>query len=412
MGEILKNSLKYKLLFKKEVSVATTSGLFKSSRSVRTRVYVKEDYLNHVEKSPQYFKNNDNKKEKNLALNVTVPKEENKKLKIKDHIFRGAILSRLILNKPNGKKENQIPIAVVNTHLYYKHPKENGDDGIEERMKQFMEICKIFKLAKLYEEGYNIFFCGDLNFRIVPSFTYNKVNPYNPNPADLKLKIKTSENIIAKANINRKIMKTEEEWNVKNLYENVLYNNQLNLYMKNFKKTAEKIIDKASYLSTKRKIKEFNRFNDQVVKPLGMNFADFLQFSGLTFQFYINQLKFGLHLTCKIHEINDTTKKTLNNSKCYSKGSNSKIGSFECIRNNETKKYPIYPSMCDRILVSNHNNIKFEKNDYKILKDLRKSGHFMVTLTGNFNYNLEIKLITVYDQNIKKFINKVPDLYA
>ena len=50
---------------------------------------------------------------------------------------------------------------------------------------------------------------------------------------------------------------------------------------------------------------------------------------------------------------------------------------FNCTSKNK----PRIPSMCDKILVADNNQIVINEDDFKVLKELRKSDHFMITLS-------------------------------
>jgi len=49
------------------------------------------------------------------------------------------------------------------------------------------------------------------------------------------------------------------------------------------------------------------------------------------------------------------------------------------------KGLPRFPSMCDKILVGNYSNIIIEY--LEVLKQLRKSDHFMLALSCIFDFN-------------------------
>ena len=95
-------------------------------------------------------------------------------------------------------------------------------------------------------------------------------------------------------------------------------------------------------------------------------------------KFYENAKKFGIHLTCKIHQNSNNTTKS-----CFKK--NSQEGMFNCSH----KGTPRIPSMCDKILTAEQNNLLIESNDFTRLTKLRKSDHFMIALSGKFK---EIKI--------------------
>jgi hypothetical protein len=79
-------------------------------------------------------------------------------------LFKGAIYIRVEI-MINGKL---VKIIVANSHLFFK-----GDikTGLSKREEQFLSIISEFNFAKKLQEGYNIFFCGDLNFRFIDTIT-------------------------------------------------------------------------------------------------------------------------------------------------------------------------------------------------------------------------------------------------
>lgn len=79
-------------------------------------------------------------------------------------LFKGAIYIRVEI-MINGKI---VKIIVANSHLFFKADKETG---LSKREKQFLSILSEFNFAKKLKEGYNIFFCGDLNFRFKDTIT-------------------------------------------------------------------------------------------------------------------------------------------------------------------------------------------------------------------------------------------------
>jgi hypothetical protein len=88
-------------------------------------------------------------------------------------LFKGSIFARLEFTKNiNGITKNY-KIIVVNSHLYYK---KSGDTGLKEREKELSDIIKEFKLIEFWNKGYNIFFCGDMNFRLNNVNDKNKTN--------------------------------------------------------------------------------------------------------------------------------------------------------------------------------------------------------------------------------------------
>lgn len=300
LGELLKK-IGYELLIKEDASVTSIAGLFKTNKNVRTRIYYK-------------------KNDKYSVLNISKKISEKAGLtKISEStIFKGSIFTKLIIKNSNNNEE--IKLILVNSHLYF-HASKSGNTGLSKREKEFISLLREFELANYYKEGYNIFYCGDLNFRLF--------NPKINNNLNSNEIIEMSLNIIEKINNGTNLDKQEN-------YKNELYN----------------IINKA--------------INSQENTIIANNSTN-----NLFKKFYENAKKFGIHLTCKIHEMNG------NSRTCHNKNQN---GMFDCLHKNTAR----LPSMCDKILVANHNNLIIEKEDFKLLKDLRISDHFMISLTGKF----------------------------
>lgn len=83
-------------------------------------------------------------------------------------LFKTNIFLELIIEK-NSKEYKFI---IINTHLYFS--KESSDTGLNQRTKEFFDLIDDLKLDNYYKEGYNIFFCGDLNFRLYSIDKKNK----------------------------------------------------------------------------------------------------------------------------------------------------------------------------------------------------------------------------------------------
>lgn len=78
----------------------------------------------------------------------------------KGTLFKGAICLEIILSNTDGKI---IKLLILNTHLYYKN---SIDTGLENRKEIFLKLIKEFELVEKMNDDYNIFYCGDLNFRL------------------------------------------------------------------------------------------------------------------------------------------------------------------------------------------------------------------------------------------------------
>lgn len=228
-------------------------------------------------------------------------------------LYKGSILTRLVLKKNH---DTLYKFIVVNSHLYYD-VEENT--GIEQRKDEFNDLLDEFKLNDFFNEGYNVFFCGDLNFRL----THKRTDKLSKNELAIK--------IIEK-------------------FGNKSYNEQTNE-------------------------NNFKNYNNELYKLINEK----KQNNNLLLKFKENMDKFGIHLTCKFNPKSSILYSE--NLRCSSYVNKTR-GQFDCLPK-KNKKFRM-PSMCDKILVANHDEIIIKPNDFKLMKELKKSDHCMITLTGNF----------------------------
>jgi hypothetical protein len=341
-------------LIKVDSSVSTIASIIKTNKNVRTRIYynknlvfnkiITKSYNNTFFKSKSskflqkksntiipeeqtyiddtnYNRNNLNIYDKYIIREIGVCKSKSSGLTelTKGTIFKGSILIRLEIENKIGER---IKFIIVNSHLYFHTINSSGYTGLNKRKKQFFDLLNEFKLSLYYEKEYNIFFCGDLNFRL-----FNKYISYAK--LSLNRSDKISEKIID-------IFEKKYSTNINKEYENELYT------------IIRNIID--SNTNANKKILE---------------------------KIYENAKKFGIHLTCKIHQNSNNT-----TQKCYEKNGNGK-GMFQCSH----KGSPRIPAMCDKILIADHDDIIIEGDDFTRLTKLRKSDHFMIALSGKIKDN-------------------------
>jgi hypothetical protein len=118
---------------------------------------------------------------------------------------------------------NNKKIIIVNTELASYN---NGDFGLSDRQEEFMGLIKEFKLHEKYNNGYNIIFCGSLNFKLNP---FKMINNDNKSIIYKELKNK----ILKKYNINtykKDLLKYNElKVYVENLIRKINNNNNLNI---------------------------------------------------------------------------------------------------------------------------------------------------------------------------------------
>jgi hypothetical protein len=238
----------YNLLTKFDASQFT---LMTGNKNVRTRIYYESSVVINNIKTPKLSPNarpiisNSNKQTNNESMtnneNMTntenvsneeqsllnnihysVKNVETKKSKqsglgsaLGATLYKGSIFTKLNIIK-NGVPFKMI---IINSHLFYK---KNGDTGLNVRKNEFTDIIKEFNLIKLWKDGYNIFLCGDLNFRLV-SYDGNK----------LKFNDKISKNIIKSYVDNNSLYKYNFTNNHKSENELYSYLNYLHMTKKN-----------------------------------------------------------------------------------------------------------------------------------------------------------------------------------
>ena len=208
---------------------------------------------------------------------------------------------------------------IINSHLYYK---KSENTGLKKREKEFIDLINEFKLSDYFNKGYNIFFCGDLNFRLNSFINTNteNYNKYNKNSKDI-----------------------------------------INSYFENNKNTFKNKYFKKEELTKKI---SFN-LNSNLNSNLNKN-------TELLIKFYISIMKTGYHLTCKYKEEENN----------YTKKINNKIQKNNLETIAKKNGIPRIPSMCDRILYAISNN-EFEINthNFNVYSLPKKSDHKIITLS-------------------------------
>ena len=379
---ILKNNLEnneYKLVGKEDASVSWGYNPIKSNKNVRLRIYVKKDIniLNNPTSITYNDKSNNNIKKigRNKGLIFSDSFTKDRKIEILKSLDEYSPLQ--IINKKNRKKSNQFgkflngtiwkgsiyfPLYLqqnnkikkfifVNSHLYFSSDKygKGKNTGLERRKKMFIDLIKEFKLDEKYKEGYNIFFIGDLNFRLtkINDLGKNYLFQLNPNP---------------NSNSNEKFIKEYIEKTVKaymkkdndTLYnKDEIYNflkkeiNSSNGNMKNLLNKFKESIEKSkTFLSFKYKT-DLKNNNKKLIEEIVNNIV-------------LNTIKYNNHVK-KIFETENYTKIT-------------------------GEKIIKPPSNPDRILYALH-NINIKKNDLKMFMIPDKSDHKLITLNFDLNFN-------------------------
>ena len=275
-----------------------------NDKNVRTYVYQRKDYNGvkycYLEKSV--------KSGLSSVMNGTLNK--------------GSILLKLNLEENNQKFD----YIIVNSHLF-SNKKVLNEIAFAKRKDEFFNLIEEFNLPNNYKRGYNIFFCGDLNFKL----------------------------------LNPRLYKKE--------FDSTIINN----YLKN---NANKFTEK--YKKTNELIQILNNNSNSKIKKLNSISIYKDSFKDMIKNFKENIIKMGYDLTCKYkinEKINNEKKKKL--EKGIIDNNNFKL-------KNNSSKY--IPSMCDRILFASKNNLDIEQNNFNMYLLPNKTDHKLLTLSFNFDY--------------------------
>lgn len=299
--KIVQNNLLYSGYFSKSIP----SKYSNKSVKINNSTFENESYKNNTKlnsTSTQKFKIKKFGKYKSQKSGLTSVYEKT--------AFKSSILTRVELV---DRSNNEYKFIVVNSHLFFKG---NGNTGLAKRTQEFLDLINEYKLYELYEKGYNIFFCGDLNFRLSNSSFSNNNN------------IKAQSQSILNEQIN-----------------GIISSNRLNNYhIKN---------ELYELLKNKLNITELTNLFDK--------FKDSLQI-------------IGFPLTCRLVEGRSRNNQQ-NKYSCNNKKSNSKA-LFGCVKNGVAR----IPSNCDKILFATQQNIKIEKSDLFMPTTPNESDHQLLAL--------------------------------
>lgn len=380
----------YKRLSKQDGStkIGHIIAFAKTEKNVRTRVYYNTNNINksnNIIKKRSYSNMFYGKEQEKTEYNPTkyeITNVETKKSTESNFgkssastLYKGSLFTKVEIKGPVRYSNTKSPLPqitykliFINSHLFYK---KDGNTGLKQRAKEFLDLMKEFKLAYYYGEGYSIFFCGDLNFRIFKQSINLSTNK------NFKISENMAKQIINLSNNN--LNNTSNELNRIILDLQNLLNKKVNNHMVKqlVVMNNQPIIPNSQLVFTNNQL---SVPNNQSIDPKLLNIIKNFSNNIITdenkekhkkllkqFQKYIT--KFGKHLTCKYHEgFTNNSPKTCE-------------GRFSC----KPDSYPRIPSMCDKILCAiNEQYIKVEKSDFNVLDNLRKSDHLMVTLTGMF----------------------------
>lgn len=394
---ILKNNLEnneYKLVGKEDASVSLGYNPIKSNKNVRLRIYVKKDIniLNNPTSITYNDKSNNNiikiGRNKGLYFNDRFTKDRkiqmlksldqysplqiiNKKKNIKKSkqfgkllngtIWKGSIYFPLYLQKNNKIKK----FIFVNSHLYFSRDKygKRKNTGLERRKKMFIDLIKEFKLDEKYKEGYNIFFIGDLNFRL----TVINENEYlfNKNPANKDNKNPNSNEKFIKEYIEKTVKAYMKKDNDTLYKKDEIYNflkkeiNSSNGNMKNLLNKFKESIEKSKTFLTYKYRTDLKNNNKKSIEEIVNNID-------------LNTIKYNTDVK-KIFETENYT--TITN-----------FGKKSTKKNNDLATIIEPPSNPDRILYALH-NINIKKEDLKMFMVPTKSDHKLITLNFDLEFN-------------------------
>ena len=310
--EIVQNNLLYSGYFSKSIP----SKYSNKSVQINNSTFENESYKNNTKlnsTSTQKFKILKFGKYKSRQSGLTSVYEKT--------AFKSSILTRVELV---DRSNNEYKFIVVNSHLFFKG---NGNTGLAKRTEEFLKLMYEYKLYELYEKGYNIFFCGDLNFRLSNSTFRNKPNIKAHSKSILNQQVK---GIIGnKQNLNN--------YNIKNeLYELL-----------------------------KKKLNNSKNINESTKLYKLVNLFE---------QFKTSLQIIGFPLTCRLVEGRSRNNQQ-NKYSCNNKTQNSKA-LFGCVKNGVAR----IPSNCDKILFATQQNIKIEKSDLFMPTKPNESDHQLLAL--------------------------------
>jgi len=340
-GEILKN-LEYKCIekvdgssTKKNMETPSIFGkIFKSLKGVVRTATVSLAQYNKGIRTRIYFLSEFRRQLYNQNASLTNASLTNASLSNSKQLLLGtftelSLYDGAILTKLNFKvSEKDYKIAVVNCNLFYKH---QAQTGLEKRIEEFNRIVDEFKLSELNIE-YDIFFCGDTNFRL---FTHNITN----NSAVVRSRKIVKSYIDNKKSLNKSnefygVLQNKIEKSTEQSKEQIFY---------------QKLLDSMNLLGTH-----------------------------LTSKYMVSKTNYSYLYHIKLYRLLNTTKINQTNL-------NTLINSVFNITPKKNSNIRV-PSQTDRILFSlkNDTSISINPNDFNIHLFLDKSDHKMISLTFNF----------------------------
>ena len=449
---ILKQSLlnlNYEMLVKNDASKIGKLGL--SDKNVRTRIYYNKYYVNYEEnktfgayktlKKQGYMSHylSDNSDRRKIAQNISqeqifnnntqkygknIVKNNKNKFNIisfgtslskisglgnlsKKTIFKGSIFTRLVFKDNDTNKIYKF--AFVNSHLYYN---KKGNTGLAQRTTEFLNLIDEFKLVDWWNIGYNIFFSGDLNFRLL-SFNTTKNDPFSDTFN------KKSNNIVRTYSTNKSLHKQNSFEKLKNndeLYKILLKQAGLSNKIKSTNNTnfgvqgidvtripTNKTINTTIYttINTNNNLKEIIANQKQAFFKKFLESYEELKIN-LTSKYFENQGNKNNSFYKKFYNSSEIpTNNEIKEIFEIRPQKNLKGGGLTFSKSQQPKVvkiYPRIPSNTDRILyaLSDNLNISADYYDINIFPD--KSDHKMLILS--FDLENDIPNQNLKDKNI------------
>ncbi len=313
------------------------------------------------------------------------------KKKFESSSYNNSICMRLEFIEKINNKYHQHKYIFVNSYLYH-----NKTDNLKKRINLLEDLVREFKLVDFWLKGYNIFLCGNLNFKLY-SFK-NTNNPSNPKFNNLPKKI-------IKNYINNNISLFK-----KNFFEKYKDNDELYKILKllsgNNNNNNNSTIRNTIYSSNNKNQNVYtsfsNSFYDALLNSyelLGLNLTSkYFQNQGdKNYSFYekrdINNYNkiFDIKLSNKLSFLSKEGGNTTffgtkpKTNPVISSNPNSTKGSKFTFFGTKPNEYPIIPSNSDRILFALNKDTIIDPFYYDIQIFPDKSSHKMITLSFNLS---------------------------
>ena len=389
LGEYLKNGI-YKLIYKKNAS--TTLSTITYNNNVRTRIYLRNNVENIIQKRGNNSYNIINNLSKTINQGT------------KSTLGRQAICTTI----------NDLSLIIVNTELFSddfnnsNSPNNSFRTNIPNKQQEFYNLVSEFKLHEKYNQGYNIIFCGSLNFRLGKSF-FSKLVPSIENIhncKEVKNKIiegKNTKNIKNLINYNELKMYLNQMENLKNV------NSMLKTLFQKFSESIKQIgfVHNCSFCE----INSINPYKRSAVisnavlkgsdlktriKGLGEGIAEVVsQNVSSTFKKIGKKgTKFMSNLQSSLTKSSSNGETNLNSSGNESSNGTSAVKSKQIIttkfKNHIARKIKL-PAMCDKILFALHNQLENKNTlsfiNFEVLNSILNSNRRIICATFDIKIN-------------------------